>query len=118
MKRDMDLIRKMLLALEELDGTGLGEMEGVDRKVFAEHAQLLVEAGLAEAKVIRSNLAISDAYVMRLTFAGHDFVDSVKNDGLWSKVRSKVLTSGASFTFDLIKDLLKAEVAKGLPSLS
>jgi len=117
MKRDMDLIRRMLLALEQLEGEGLGTLEGVPTRVFAEHAQLMVEAGLVEARVIKSTLVPTDAYIARITFAGHDFVDAAKNDGLWNKVKSKVLNSGASFTFDLLKDLLKAEVAKGLPTL-
>lgn len=118
MKRDMDLLRRMLIALEALDGDGLGELDGVDPAHFAEHAQLLVEAGLVEAQIVRSNRVPADAYLTRITFAGHDFVDAAKNDGLWAKVKSKVITSGSAFTFDLIKELLKAEVAKGFPSLS
>lgn len=118
MKRDMDLIRRMLLATEALTDGGLSELDGVEQRVFAEHAQLMVEAGLVEAQVARSQFIPIDGYIFRLTFAGHDFLEAAKNDGTWAKVKAHVLKSGASVTFDLLKDLLKAELAKGFPSLS
>lgn len=55
--------------------------------------------------------------VQRLTWSGCDFVDAIQDDTLWAKARAKVMKPTASFTFAVLKDWLKAEIAQGLPTL-
>lgn len=56
MRRDMDLVRVILLKIEEEHaGVGLAnlEVEGYDRATIAYHCQLLEEAGLVSSCIVR-----------------------------------------------------------------
>lgn len=120
MKRDMDLIRRIALALVELPhGELLQQLPDVPEDVFIRHVAWMEEAGLVRAKVAEG-MGGSDtgyAFVFRLTWAGCEFADAVASDTLWAKAKTNVLKPGISFTFDVLKDWLKAEITQGLPTL-
>ena len=44
-------------------------------------------------------------------------MDAARDDTLWRKAKESVIRPGASFTFDLVKDWLKAEISHGFPTL-
>lgn len=119
MKRDMDLIRQIVLATSDLPhGELLQELQGVDEAVFVRHVAWLEEAGLVKARV-REGLGGSDAnlaIVFRLTWAGCEFADAVRSDTLWKKAQSNVINPGISFTFDVLREWLKTEITQGLPT--
>ncbi|CAN7314364.1 DUF2513 domain-containing protein [Acidovorax delafieldii] len=119
MKRDMDLIRRIVLATAELPhGEVLSGLPDVDQATFATHVVWLGEANLVVAMAdLGTGSYATFANVQRLTWAGCDFADAVVNDTLWNKAKDKVIKPGMSFTFDLLKEWLKAEIAQGLPSL-
>ena len=50
MKRDMDLIRRLLLAIEASDGSVMSDtdIEGTDTKIVGFHFRLLDDAGLIQ----------------------------------------------------------------------
>jgi Hypothetical protein (DUF2513) len=78
MKRDLDLIRQILLKLEADEPCNL--VEGVDEFTITKHLGLLLEAGLI--KGIAHETDQSSVYwvdVDRLTWSGHDFLDSARN---------------------------------------
>ena len=99
MKRDMDLIRKMLLAIEE-DPHGFApkiEIQGYTREQIGYHAVLLGEAGLA--KIIDMTLEESktpEAIVERLTWAGHEFLDSARENRIWNQAKDKIAKIGGA----------------------
>lgn len=41
----------------------------------------------------------------RLTFDGHDFLDNIRNDTVWSKVKSQIGRVGENVSFALIKEI-------------
>jgi hypothetical protein len=47
-----------------------------------------------------------------MTWAGHDFLDAARDETLWNKAKVKFVKPGASFTFELVKEWLKAEMKK------
>jgi len=109
MKRDMDLVRTILLQVEEKAGDPRGWVElaipGHPETEVSYHVMLLKEAGLLEAQ----NLSSSHGYEWkpkRLTWAGHEFVDAAKNDTIWNRTKETVREKGGSITFDLLKNLL------------
>jgi hypothetical protein len=108
MKRDMDLIRMLLLQQE--DGKkppGLDEYPG---EVQAYHAGLLIDAGLVEGQTAPGGQGeIIGAVITRLTWAGHDFLDAARSDTVWNKAKEKVLKPGLSWTLSALVEFLKAE---------
>lgn len=119
MKRDMDIVRRIVLATADLPyAHALDGIEGVSTEVFVTHVIWLKEAGLVEADTMAGAGSMAKyAHVTRLTWAGCEFADAVSNDGLWMKAKDNVLKPGLSFTFDVLKDWLKAEISQGFPSV-
>lgn len=85
MKRDDDLIRTMLFDAEAQDDWRFLEVGGEllnpepEENRRAYHAELLVDAGLV-AEVGRG--------VYRLTNAGHDWLDAVRDDTIWRRTKA------------------------------
>ena len=113
----MDLIRALLLALER-DDDNPPEIAKYSQKEVAYNAALIIEAGLAEGAVAEGGFTeILRADLDRLTWAGHDFLDAARDETLWTKAKEKVMKPGASFTFEIIKEWLKAEIRQRFGSL-
>lgn len=120
MKRDADLIRLIALKVESLKPRKeLSGIDGIDNECFIHNVQLMLDAGLVEAKVYPRNLFFSEpsATVTRLTWSGCDFLDAARSESLWNKAKQSVIAPTASWTFDILKDWLKAEIRSGLPSI-
>lgn len=109
MKRDMELIRKILFFLEaraflkaELDLP----IEGYQRDVLRYHVLLLAQAGLIDFEPENSkNGRIIRAHVLGLNWAGHEFLDSVRSEKVWKKLLKYAKDKGGSLPFDLLKSL-------------
>ena len=82
MKRDMDLIRLLLLEKEGEESIALSKYSA-DQKNY--HLALLIEANLLEGKVHYSS-AMKDIpdkiWIKRITWDGHEFLDKARNDTL------------------------------------
>jgi hypothetical protein len=119
MKRDMDIIRRIILETAELPyGETLESLEGISEEAFITHVIWLQEAGLIEADAQAGSGSFAQyAIVFRLTWDGCEFSDAIQDDTLWNKAKEVVLKPGLSFTFDTLKEWLKAEIKNGLPSL-
>ena len=112
MKRNLDIVREMLLAVER--GDDPFNLSGYEQQDLLEHGRLLIEAELAEGCVAMFN-ARGEQYtgrvdLDRLTWKGHDFLDAARDDTLWKKAKEKVMKPGASFTIELVKEWLKSEI--------
>ena len=113
MKRDLDLIRSILLKIEEISsGQSVCHIEfkGIDSAIIAEHIELLEEAKLIIADLYRSinNLGvqvISSYEITRLTMDGHDFIASIKIKSIWDKVKSTIEEKGGEVPFHVVKVL-------------
>ena len=116
MKRDMDIIRRIVLSTRD-EAAPVRSLEGVSPDVFAEHVRLLEEAGLVGAAVQVVQQRATAALVWRLTWAGHEFADAISSDTLWRKAKDNVIKPTGSWTFGVLLDYLKSEIARGLPSL-
>ena len=111
MKRDMDLCRKILLATEEMPPNGEVRSEGlamplgIDANVIDYHITLLVEAGLVDGIDV-STLENSYSFIItRLTWEGHEFLDSARDDGHWSQAKGVAEKAGA-WGFSAISNIL------------
>lgn len=119
MKRDMDLVRRIALEIADMEyGEELVGLDGTDEATFGVHVIWMKEAGLITARIQEYNSGEPPrAEVRRLTWAGCEFVDAIRDDTLWKKAKDNVMKPTMSFTFDVLKDWLKAEITQGLPTL-
>lgn len=86
----MDLIRQILLKLEEAPYTGgwanLEIEKGLDDDVYAYHVQLLHEAGLIEAQDLSTLHGVAWK-PKRLTWEGHEFLEAAREPSRWEKAK-------------------------------
>jgi len=120
MKRDFDLIRRILSDVEDappLKGSRDFQYQGYDDDVVTEHIELLIEAGFLDGHVSRFLGGGGSARVSRLTWAGHDFLDAMKDESIWSKAKENVLKPVGGVAFDVLLDWLKWKMREklGLP---
>ena len=119
MKRDMDIIRKIIMATAALPyGRTLDKLDDVSPEIFVTHVIWLREARLVEAEAQAGGGSFAQyAVVFRLTWDGCEFADAIQDDTLWARAKTVALKPGISFTFDTLKEWLKAEITHGLPTL-
>lgn len=113
MKRDMDLIRTILLQAEA-DTFAYGQtviIEGVDARTCGQHVALMIEAGLVEGRVMKNDaIGIFGASIERLTNTGHDFCDGIRQDTIWNKAKEHVLKPAASHGLSVLVEYVKVLV--------
>jgi hypothetical protein len=107
MQRDWDLIREILAVLEARDTThgGLGPDAFPDhpKEVVSYHFHLLHQAGLIDATIKKTANTGIFGIARSLTWEGQEFLDKIRNDTLWNKIKSTVKDKGLDLTFDTIK---------------
>jgi hypothetical protein len=111
MVRDMELVRKILLKIESDELSG--GVEGYTDDAVNYHKALLVERGLIEGSSLyatgkHSSLNIpTNVFVKQLTWEGHDFIDGIRADTKWSKVKAFLTDAGKDITIETIKYAVK-----------
>ena len=100
MKRDMDLIRKMLLRIESDEhalAPDIIEIPDYTQEQINYHAFLLGEAGLAvTSETTNATDKSPQAIVMRLTWAGHEFLDSAREHQIWNQAKDSIAKLGGA----------------------
>ena len=108
MKRDMDLVRKILLYLEEnadphdwIFDLKIGDYSD---KEISYHIKIMAQEGLIEASERpRSDLDYDQWIPHSLTWAGHEFLDASRDDSRWEKVKRLVADKTGSLSFEVLK---------------
>ncbi|AYQ27483.1 MULTISPECIES: DUF2513 domain-containing protein [unclassified Polaromonas] len=135
MKRDWDLLREQLLAIEDERDFKVAVLEGVteeptwqagqseaefakaraeykrqEARVFG-HLEMLIDSGYIEGVTVRhgSTGVFYGLSRPRLTMAGHDLLDTMRSKPVWEKIKSIAKAKGLELTLDAVKGL--AEVA-------
>ena len=111
MKRDMELVRKIALAIEaEPNGYALRgvTVDGYTDEQIAYHSHLMLEHGLAKGVDVSHMGGTSPmAQLTALTWAGHEFAESARNDAVWRKAMTTVQEKGGAITLSVLTELLK-----------
>jgi hypothetical protein len=106
MKRDMDLVRDILLKAESMPPGPpmlyrIGEVEDL---VLLNHLEMLIEAGLLRGKISRSQGTRGDIIgISGLTWEGHEWVETVRSDRVWEETKATLLANDGALTFELAK---------------
>jgi len=109
-KRDWDLIREILLAIEaRCDGGAINQAElditAAGAQAVSYHLALLHEAGLIDAIDVGSHDG-DDFLVRRLTWDGHEFLDAARDETTWKQAKAVVAQKTGSLSFGVLKALL------------
>jgi hypothetical protein len=116
MKRDMELVRKILIEAEALEYQGGEPYERYWARTPNEAYQiaLMKDAGLVDAEIDTIGGIPAQATIIRLTWAGHDFLDSVRDSKIWKLAVEHIIKPGASWSFSVLVEWLKREARRAL----
>ena len=118
MKRDMDLIRDLLIAIEndpQFDGlskiipdgsSDFGITDRSDQEV-GYHLTMLIDAGLVDGDPTMDEMPI----ISKLTWQGHDLLDSIRDSSIWGETKEGAKKAGG-FSLELLSDLAKGLIKK------
>ena len=113
MKRDLDSVRSLLLWMEEQD-TDMFVLQMLphlpDWETTLGHAQMLISAGFIDR---------SDKGTLRISWAGHEFLDQVRDPEIWRKTKAGAEKVGAwsvKILAEMATGFIRAKAAElGLP---
>lgn len=91
MKRDMDLVRKLLFLIEDQDKSNL-ELKipsDLDRGIVVYHLKLLEQTGYTENTIKYADDKPLWIYC-ELTWDGHEFLNAVRNENVWKKLKERI----------------------------
>ena len=108
MKRDMDLLRQILIVVRDHEDPSKPielNIEGYTEDQIGYHVYLLSDAGLI-ATFSGATLSDMGSWIPQAaTWHGHEFLDAVQNAGVWAKVKQTVKDKGGSIPFAVLQDL-------------
>ena len=125
MKRDMEMVRKVLIEVEATgacdfsayhgfifgdDGVSRDEAEEAHSKEY--HYKLLVDAGQ-----IRQTVAMQSHGMGDLSWEGHDFLESIRQDSRWNRLKRYVKDRDedvSSLPIQTIKIIAEKLITEGL----
>lgn len=117
MRRDMDLIRHLLLVLEGKPGPEMVKVSEIEAEGYSPgevqyHLNLMYQAGLLNGEDVRSSTSTRLIKVMPfdLTWQGHEFLEAVRDPEVWRQAKagaSRAGTAGIEFVWGLAKVLLR-----------
>lgn len=120
MKRDIDLLRVILLRVEaEGDPEeplihSLG-VEGYDQAFVNEHVKILIESGYIEGEIKYStNNRILLTAIRGLTPKAYDFLDNIRNNELWNRIRERIATTTGTASVPIIEHFAHQVVSAAL----
>ena len=108
MKRDIDLIKEVLIQIETSKAPAKNIdvfVKEIEPEVISYHISLLYEAGFINAEDT-SGFGTYRWIPTSLTWQGHEFLDGIRNDTVWGKLKSKMKEHGGNMPFHVIKELV------------
>jgi hypothetical protein len=121
MHRDMDLVRRILLAMEaNEDGFAPANLTfpDYDQEVIGHHVWLMEQGDLitAAATTVHGE-AIAVALPLEITWRGYEFLAAVRDDAVWAEVRRRLKAQGMALPLVLLQELALKILAEqaGLP---
>jgi hypothetical protein len=117
LKRDLDLLRNLLLELEkgpEASAAGSAwesfTQAGHELATIHYHVQLLNDAGL----IVADELVPGQWWPERITWAGHEFLDSARDDATWEEALRRVEAGSGAAPFEVVHKLLVGMVTESV----
>jgi len=110
MKRDLELIRKMVLAVEDAP-SGLAphplRIDGHSDAQVGYHAYLLVDAGLVKGHIsLVQGSEGPEGVISYLTWDGHEFADAARDETRWKNAMGDVREKAGTVTLGVLTQFL------------
>ena len=113
MKRDMELIRNILLSMESAPPEVPFKLDSLvngttSTAILHRHLQLLAEAEFIQA-IESQTIGPKAPQVrpIRITWKGYDFLDASRDEGTWRKSMQLVKDKVGSVSVDVLTEILK-----------
>ena len=107
MKRDMNLVRQLLMEIEQESQWPHGHCITTEDTSKSYHLHLLIQSGLVEGK---ESLVMGEEppqfLISGLTWQGHEFLSASADQGRWSQFMKSAGTGLGSIPFPVIVKLL------------
>ena len=106
MKRDMDLVRQIMLKIEELPAGPpvqfrMGEVED---PVMLAHLEMMIATGLVNGKITQPYGARGAVIIVSgLSWEGHEWIDTVRSESVWESTKAALLDKAGVVSFELSK---------------
>ncbi|KAE9633744.1 DUF2513 domain-containing protein [Defluviitalea raffinosedens] len=110
MKRNFDLIRHILLKIEESDSERMTIDDFVtdeySPKEISFHIRLLLDVNYIEATSIRTlGSPFEEFIVQRITMFGYEYLDSVRDPKIWTETKAKLQKATSSVSLEIVKSV-------------
>ncbi|MGJ8626150.1 MAG: DUF2513 domain-containing protein [Sulfitobacter sp.] len=129
MKRDLGRIRELLLAVEASEKPYFNLNQTCPDSFDRYQIELLDEAGLISVELFTfkdaqhsSDLEQEVGYPstgnpyqdtgFRVTWAGHAYIDAVRDDDIWAKTKTAVAETGGNASLEIVRELAKGFLKK------
>ena len=115
MNRDMDPVRLILSHIEDQYlSTGVYDLaiDGHDTEMVSYHSTTLYAVGLIS--ICQAQCADNVIYVFgvgSLTWDGNDFLEKIRDDSQWKKVKETITKKGLPLVVDTIKSVANALIS-------
>jgi len=118
MKRSLDLIREILLSVENYEPERIGRLQSISPRDFSgtepqnwHHIKMLHEAGLLDVAG-KPDMQLNYA-IHGMTMAGHDFLDAIRDQSVWDQTKKRLGDAGG-WTLDLVLAVAEQELKRRL----
>lgn len=99
LRRDMDLLRRLLIAIAE----GRGDMTNSTEDEIKFHLGLMIEGGLLRGEADWLGQEIPRTIrVEGLSWRGYDFLAAVREEAAWHRVKASLAKVGGQAAFEVI----------------
>lgn len=130
MKRDLDLVRKILFKMEEMDQWIIADAHSIPIEGYSEnqvqyHLGLMVQANLLHAETRSVNITskyslTADSTGIKfqdysISWFGHEFLTATRDEVRWKKTKEAIVKVGGLATdvaFDILKEMGKQAAVK------
>lgn len=112
MKRDWDVVRSVLLAVEARTADSRevtsDDIAGVKPDIAAYHMWLLINHGFVKGGGRDlDSMGPSHAFINQLTWPGNELLDEMRADTTWNRIKDTAREKGIELTFESIKAVAK-----------
>lgn len=104
MKRDWEIIRQVLIAVED-DKFDEYLNNTENQKIVIGNTVLLMKSGFIDGDVLSNLDTDEDIHVKCLTWQGHELLDTIRSKPVWEYIKSTALEKGLELTFEVVKSL-------------